>query len=196
MMTPRRLVGLFIAALVIIAVAFWVSSRGHRSDLAVAGQPVLDGLKASVNDVTELHISKGDGTRVTLKKLPDAWQVAEREYTADSGKVRKLLLDLAALQVVEEKTSDPASYERIGVEDVKGAKAAGTLIEVVRAIFRDEVFVCARELGAEELSRLAADFCGCESEAVAAAGCAGYSGGADQGSCADSCQRTHVHGFP
>lgn len=131
MMTARRAVGLFIAALLIIAVAFWVSSRGHRSDMAVAGQPVLDGLKASVNDVTELHISKGDGTRVTLKKLPDAWQVAEREYTADSGKVRKLLLDLGSLQVVEEKTSDPASYDRIGVEDVKGAKAAGTLIEAV-----------------------------------------------------------------
>jgi hypothetical protein len=33
--------------------------------------------------------------------------------------------------VVEEKTSDPASYERIGVEDVNSAKAGGTRIEAV-----------------------------------------------------------------
>jgi hypothetical protein len=131
MMTPRRVVGLLIASAVIVAVAFWLSSRGHRSDLAVAGHPLLDGLRTSVNDVTELRIAKGDGARVTLKKLPDAWQVVEREYPADSGKVRKLLLDLGALQVVEEKTSDPASYERIGVEDVKGPKATGTQVEAV-----------------------------------------------------------------
>jgi hypothetical protein len=131
MMTPRRVVGLLVASAVIVAVAFWLSSRGHRSDLAVAGQPVLDGLKAAVNDVTELRLAKGDGTRVTLRKQPTSWTVVERDYAADSGKVRKLLIDLGALQVVEEKTSDPASYERIGVEDVKSAKASGTQVEAV-----------------------------------------------------------------
>ena len=37
----------------------------------------------------------------------------------------------ARSQVVEEKTSDPANYARIGVEDVKSPQAAGTQIEVV-----------------------------------------------------------------
>ncbi len=131
MMTPRRVVGLLVVGAVILAVGFWLGSQRSRSDLAVAGQPVLGGLKGAVNDVTELRIAKGDGTRVTLKKLPNSWTVAEREYPADSGKVRKLLIDLGALQVVEEKTSDPASYERIGVEDVKSAKATGTQVEAV-----------------------------------------------------------------
>jgi hypothetical protein len=66
-----------------------------------------------------------------LRKLPSSWTVVEREYVADSGKVRKLLIDLGALEVVEEKTSDPASYDRIGVEDVKSPKATGTQIEAV-----------------------------------------------------------------
>jgi len=133
MMTPRRVVGLLIAAGVILAVAFWASSQRHRNDQTVAGQPVLEGLKTSVNDVTELRISKGDGTHVTLRKQPNAWDVVEREYPSDSGKVRKLLIDLGGLQVVEEKTSDPASYERLGVEDVKSAKAGGTQVEAVTA---------------------------------------------------------------
>jgi hypothetical protein len=131
MMTPRRVVGLLIGAAVVVAVAFWLSSRGQRADEAVAGQPVLEGLKASVNEVTEVRLAKGDGTQVTLRKQPTSWEVAERGFTADSGKVRKLLLDLGSLQVVEEKTSDPASYERIGVEDVKTAKAGGTRVEAV-----------------------------------------------------------------
>ena len=32
--------------------------------------------------------------------------------------MRKLLLDLANLEVVEEKTSEPANYAQLGVEDV------------------------------------------------------------------------------
>jgi uncharacterized protein DUF4340 len=131
MMTPRRVVGLLIASAVIIAVAFWVSSRNRHPVPAVAGQPVLEGFKGVVNDVTEVRIAKGDGTKVTLHREPAAWKVSERDYPADSGKVRKLLLDLGALSVVEEKTSDPASYERIGVEDVNSAKAGGTRIEAV-----------------------------------------------------------------
>jgi hypothetical protein len=129
MMTPRRVVGLLIAAAVIIAVGFWASSR-HRNDVVAAGQPVLNGLKAAVNDVTELRLAKGDGTHVTLKKTPTAWDVVEREYLADSGKVRKLLLDLGSLETVEEKTSDPASYDKLGVEDVSSAKATGTRVDV------------------------------------------------------------------
>jgi hypothetical protein len=128
MMTPRRVVGLLIAAAVIIAVGFWASSR-HRHDVVVAGQPVLNGLKAAVNDVTEVRLAKGDGTHATLKKTPMSWDVVEREYPADSGKVRKLLLDLGALETVEEKTSDPASYDKLGVEDVNSAKATGTRVD-------------------------------------------------------------------
>jgi hypothetical protein len=131
MMTPRRVVGLLIGALVIVAVGFWASSQRHGNDSTGAGQPVLNGLKAAVNDVTELRLAKGDGTHVTLRKQPSSWDVVERGFPADSGKVRKLLLDLGSLEVVEEKTSDPASYDRIGVEDVKGAKAGGTRIEAV-----------------------------------------------------------------
>ena len=97
MTTPRRVVGLLVGAAVVVAVAFWLSSRGQRRWQTVAGQAVLDGLKASVNDVSELRLAKGDGTRVTLRKRPDSGQWCERAFPADSGKVRKLLLDLGSL---------------------------------------------------------------------------------------------------
>lgn len=131
MIRERRVLALLAAAIVVVVVAFVLASRERRGAAPTAGQPVLEGFKAAVNDVTEIRIVKGDGTRTTLRKEPDGWRVAEREYSADSGKLRKLLLDLGALRVVEEKTADPESYARLGVEDVESAQATGARIDAV-----------------------------------------------------------------
>ncbi|HYL71726.1 MAG TPA: DUF4340 domain-containing protein, partial [Candidatus Dormibacteraeota bacterium] len=77
---------------------------------------------------TEVGLSKGDGTRTTLKRTASEWQVAERGWPADTTKVRKLLLDLGALNIVEEKTRLPANYPQLGVEDVNSPKAGGTRV--------------------------------------------------------------------
>jgi hypothetical protein len=66
-----------------------------------------------------------------LKKGASDWTVGERGYPADSGKVRKLLLDLASLNVVEEKTRTPANFPQLGVEDVNSPKATGTKVDAV-----------------------------------------------------------------
>lgn len=131
MINQRRTGILLAVGAAVIAIAVWLGSSRNNAHEAFAGQPVLPGLKDALNEVTELRIAKGDGTQVTLRRRESDWVVAEREFPADPGKVRKLLLDLSALAVVEEKTSDPASYERIGVEDVTSPKASGTRIEAV-----------------------------------------------------------------
>ena len=61
------------------------------------------------------------------------WTVAERaNYPADVSKLRKLLLALSDAKIVEEKTSNPASYAIIGVEDPTMPGAAGAEIELSR----------------------------------------------------------------
>lgn len=130
-LTSRRLALLTVAGVAVIALALWVSSRKSDEGTEQTGQLLLPGLERSVNNITEVHLMKGDGTHTTLRKAAADWIVAERGFPADSSRVRKLLLDLAQLQVVEEKTSDPASYSQIGVEDVSSPKAAGTRIELV-----------------------------------------------------------------
>jgi hypothetical protein len=81
--------------------------------------------------VTTVSLKKGDATHATLKKDGTQWSVGERDWPADVTKVRKLLLDLGSLNIVEEKTRLPANYPQLGVEDVSSAKAAGTLVDVV-----------------------------------------------------------------
>jgi hypothetical protein len=131
-MTARRVTILLIAGVLVIVLAVWLSSKRQVERGTLAGDPVVAGLeKSALNSITEVRLSKGDGTRTTLKKGATDWSVGEREYPADSGKVRKLLLDLAALNVVEEKTSTADNYPALGVEDTTSAKATGTRVDAV-----------------------------------------------------------------
>ena len=130
-MTPRRVALLLACGLVLIAFAIWLSSRRHLEHATLAGDPVLPGLVQSVNTVTEVDLRRGDGTHTSLKRASVGWVVGERDWAAEPGKVRKLLLDLGALNVVEEKTRLPANYPQLGVEDVSTPKATGTQIDVV-----------------------------------------------------------------
>jgi hypothetical protein len=130
-MTARRVLLLLAAGLLVIVLAIWSSSKRHSE--RTPGNPVLALGKSSLNSVTEIRLSKGDGTRTTLRKGATGWSVAEREYPADSGKVRKLLLDLVALNVVEEKTRVAENYPLLGVEEVDSAKATGTRVDAVTA---------------------------------------------------------------
>jgi len=128
--SARRVVTLLIAGLAVIAFAIWLSSRRHLERDMAAGDLVLPGLRQSVNAVTTVTLRKGDDTRTTLNKGTADWSVGERGWPADVSKVRKLLLDLGALNIVEEKTRLSANYPALGVEDVSSPKATGTLVDV------------------------------------------------------------------
>jgi hypothetical protein len=130
-MTPRRVALLLALGVVLVAFAVWLSSRRHLEHATLAGDLVLPGLEPSIGAVTEVDLRRGDGTHTGLKRTTADWQVAERAWPADTRKVRKLLLDLGALNVVEEKTRLPANYPQLGVEDVSTPQATGTLIDVV-----------------------------------------------------------------
>ena len=127
-MSTHRVLGLFIAAFAVIGLAIWISSQRHLEHATLSGDPVLPGLEHGINDVTQVRLRKGDGTQVTLKKEAEGWSVAERSWPAQVSKVRKLLLDLGALNVVEEKTRLAANYPALGVEDLGTPKAAGVQI--------------------------------------------------------------------
>ncbi|MGH8226441.1 MAG: DUF4340 domain-containing protein [Steroidobacteraceae bacterium] len=119
------------AGVVILAIALWVSSRQPSAAPSQAGKLVLPGLEHALNSITEVRLSKADGTRTTLEKGKADWVIGERGFPADSSLVRKLLIHLASLKIVETKTSDPKEYSVIGVQDVTSPRAPGTRIELV-----------------------------------------------------------------
>jgi Domain of unknown function (DUF4340) len=130
-MSTRRVAALLAAGVVLVAFAIWVASQRHLERSTQSGDPVLTGLEPALNSVTRVAVKKGDGTHTTLVRQGNRWVVAERSWPADFGKVRKLLLDLGSLNVVEEKTRQPANYARLGVEDVSSPRATGTQVDIV-----------------------------------------------------------------
>lgn len=130
-MTARRVTLLFLIGIVIIALAAWVSSRSQTGGDSVAGATVLPGLESSLNTVTQVRITKADRTQATLDRHATEWVVDQRGYPADSGKLRKLLLDLGSLQAVQRKTSIARNYAVLGVEDVSHPKATGARIDII-----------------------------------------------------------------
>ena len=130
-MTARRVTLLFAIGIVIIALAAWVSSRSQSGPDSIANTRVLPGLESALNDVTQIRITKAGNVATTLNREATDWLVGERAYPADSGKLRKLLLDLGSLQAVERKTSIARNYPVLGVEDVTQPKASGARIDIV-----------------------------------------------------------------
>ncbi|HJS88626.1 MAG TPA: DUF4340 domain-containing protein [Steroidobacteraceae bacterium] len=130
-MTARRVAVLFGIGILIIALAAWVSSRSQTGEDSIAGTAVLPGLEGSLNEVTRIRITKAGNAEVTLERHASDWVVGERGYPADSGKLRKLLLDLGSLKAVERKTRLARNYPVLGVQDVTQPKATGARIDVV-----------------------------------------------------------------
>lgn len=131
-MSKRSLIVLAILAVLVVAGALWLANqRGPRS--AAAQTRVLPALEGSINEVNELHVvTAGDKSAVTLKRDEKFWRVMERDgYPADAGKLRKLLIDLGDLAIVEEKTSNPESYAKLGVEDLTAPAASGVRIDLL-----------------------------------------------------------------
>ncbi|MEP6886457.1 MAG: DUF4340 domain-containing protein [Gammaproteobacteria bacterium] len=128
-MSHRRFITLLVAAVLAICGALYLSSRRDLPSDSRGGA-LFPGLAAEINTVSSLTVRRGSAApKVTLHNQDGRWSVAERaDYPADVAKLRKLLLALSDAKVVEEKTSNPASFPVIGVEDPSLPGASGAEI--------------------------------------------------------------------
>ena len=130
-MSTRRLWALLALALAVTAGALWLApprTTGRDPDY---GAPVLPGLAAALDSVTSLRlVGAGEQTLVTLARGDGGWRVTEADYPADLDRVRRLLVALGELHVVEAKTSEPARYAALGVEDVATTGAQSIRLEL------------------------------------------------------------------
>lgn len=130
-MSSKRLFVLLALALAVTGGAFWLSSQRTLKRDPDYGTPVLPGLAAGLDAVTSLKVvGAGGQALVTLARRDGRWQVAEAGYPADPARVRRLLVALGELHVLEPKTDDPARYAALGVEDVEDPKAGSLRLEL------------------------------------------------------------------
>ena len=130
-MSQQRFVALLVAAVLVISGALYLSAqRNQQHD--THGGALLPWLPGEIYAVTVLTVRRASPTpTVTLHQQAGRWTVAERgDYPADVSKLRKLLLALSDAKIVEEKTSSPASFSIIGVDDPSAQGAVGAEIGI------------------------------------------------------------------
>ncbi len=97
--------------------AAWKISTDKAPQTEVTRTALYAGLLDKLNDVARVELLSAK-TQTTLKRDADKWTIANRDnFPADPAAVKRLLLGLAELQIVEAKTSLSDSYARIGVAD-------------------------------------------------------------------------------
>jgi hypothetical protein len=131
-MTPPKLFALLVAAIAMLGAA-WYFSTARNLPRDVAAAPLLPELSADLAAITAVTIRRGAATpSVQLHRGAAGWTVVERgDYPADVAKLRRLLLSLVDARSVEQKTSNPANYAQLGVDDPGAPAATGTEIAVM-----------------------------------------------------------------
>jgi len=147
-MSRGRFTALLAAALIVLAAALYLGSRRNSDQPSAEGTLFLPQLASALGTVSEIDLQKGAAApgvatpAVTLHRAGELWTVAQRtDYPADSSKVHKLLLSLADAKIVEEKTSNPANFAAIGVDDPAKPGAAGTQITIATKDGKHSVIV-------------------------------------------------------
>lgn len=141
-MSRQRLIALGIAAFLAIAGALFLSTQ-RNLPRDPHGSSFLPSLAAELNTVTSLSVRKGSPTPVvTVHRQGERWTVAQRaDYPADMFKLRQLLQSLKDAKIREEKTSNPANYSIIGVEDPLKPRPSGAQIELIAQDGKHDVII-------------------------------------------------------
>jgi hypothetical protein len=143
------------AATVVIVLAAIVVRQQTTTAVSQQAEALFPKLLTRINEVTEVKGTSSQGS-YTLLLRDGRWVVKEREaYPADANKVRELLFGLAQLQRVEPKTSNPALYDKIGVQDVsaKGADSLQIKLSGAKGETLAELIVGKHQLSKADLSQ-------------------------------------------
>ncbi len=128
-MSARSIVILGVLALVTLTLALvLVAPRDERQTDEVL--PLVPGLQEVVNEIDAIDVTGADGAvKASLRRDRERWRVREKsDYEADFELVHDLLRNLAVGQRVDERTSNPDWYGRLGLVDMGEEGATGVKI--------------------------------------------------------------------
>jgi len=112
-MKPKQLIGLAVAAVVLVVLAVLSRERDTVAPPSDIGKTVLPDL--AVNDAAELRIETGDSA-LTVHKVDGTWRVAEKhDYPANFERVRNALITLSDLKVGSVVNVDAPGREALGI---------------------------------------------------------------------------------
>jgi hypothetical protein len=130
-MTPKSftIFAIVTAATVVGAVAA-VSLQPQPTSIPTNRALVFPDVEPNLNRISAVSIVTSS-RKITIKRSEKAWIIPELDdYPVPFEKVKTALVDLSKLRFLEAKTSDPARYGRLEVEDLATKDAKSTHVEV------------------------------------------------------------------
>ena len=126
-MSNRRLLLLSFITLIIIVAA--VNSNKYRApQTVIETADLFPGLKDQINDVAQISIESAT-TSLNMKKQGENWLITEAgDYPARFDKIKQTVLSLADMKILSAKTSNPALFSELGVEDTTAEKSSSNLL--------------------------------------------------------------------
>lgn len=124
-MGNRNLALLLGAAILVVGGAWYLSvQRDRATEASFATRPLLPGVSAKVNDVTALSVETVKGS-FRIERAGEYWIMPDKAgYRVKADSVRKTILGVAGLEIIEPRTNKPELYDRIQVSEPKAYKPA------------------------------------------------------------------------
>jgi hypothetical protein len=145
------LAAIVVALVLTILVVETTDDPGSMSE----GQPLLPGFSEQANEARHIRVLFPDSDSLAIRREADNWVISARDnYVADLGKLRQLVLALAEARIIEEKTSNPDLYEKLGVDDPED-DGSGTKVSVSGEGFSYSVILGDAAKGDHRYARLA-----------------------------------------
>ena len=130
-----RTVGLLLG-LGILAIAggwyFGTATKPAEQTAVSRGQLMFPDLAPKLKDAARVEITHQGKQTIIEKRSDGGWGLASmHDYPVQDTKLRGMLTGLTELRLTEPRTTDPAQFARLGVDDPTGATSSGDLLQVV-----------------------------------------------------------------
>ncbi|MDE0060566.1 MAG: DUF4340 domain-containing protein [Defluviicoccus sp.] len=130
-MKPRSFLALVgLTVLAVIAAVLAVIDQPALTTLTKGEEKAFEGLSERLNEAAELVVRSNEAT-FSIVKTSDGWGMKDRaKYLVHFDKVKTALVSLSELKLLESKTSDPARYKRLEVEEPDAEEAQSVRFEL------------------------------------------------------------------
>ncbi len=132
-MKPRTLLILVILGVIAIAGGWYFGTAEQPTGQQAfnAGKLMFPDLAPQLQNAARIEIVH-QGKTTAIVKHGDTWGLEDRGgYVVQPGKLRGMLTALTELRLVEPRTTDPAEFNRLGLEDPNGKTAESNLLRVL-----------------------------------------------------------------
>jgi hypothetical protein len=132
-MKLRTAIVLLAIGIVVLAAGWYYgTAREPVEQQQAQAEPLMfPDLAPRLQEATKVEIVHA-GKPLVIEKQGDVWGLAERgDYPVQGDKLRGMLTGLTELRLAEKRTSDPAEFSKLGLEDPTKPKAESNLIRVL-----------------------------------------------------------------